>query len=197
FSASQFQLPHYLNALFPMMSIGVAQLLVHMDHLPITQTLHRMQWCLAILLILLLCVLTFLFHSNGWLMLSLGFVLVGGIALFYTQRPSGFNVLGISYTAGLLIGIFYGAYLFPGMLPYQGGNPMGHYINTQFTEDPPTNRIYVLHYEDASFTLGFRSNVPLQVIKSAEQWDTLPDGSLLAVSDQRRGEMPPDFKATE
>ncbi|MFC3197267.1 ArnT family glycosyltransferase [Parapedobacter deserti] len=197
FSASEFQLPHYLNALFPMMSIWVAQLLVSLDRLPASHVIHRVQWYLAAVLIPALCALTFLFHDRGW-MGFVGAVAVAGVAaFFFFRRPSVINTLAISYSTGILIGVFYGAYLYPGLLAYQGGSAMGDYINTHLTRGPRADRLYVLDLDIRNFTLGFRSDIPLQAIRSAEQWDAVLDGSLLAVADLRLNELPDAYKITE
>lgn len=86
FSASQFQLPHYLNALFPLMSIWVAQLLVGMDRLPGIGTMHHTQWYSGLLIVALLCTLTFFFRSEGWWVLGIIILVAGGSVLVYTHR---------------------------------------------------------------------------------------------------------------
>jgi len=194
FSASQFQLPHYLNALFPLMSIWVAQLLAGMDRLPLNGVIHRVQWYSGLLIVILLCTLVFLFHDDNWWMFAIGIAGVGGATLVYGRRISANHTLFVSYAVGLLIGIFYGAYLYPGLLSYQSGDQMGRFINANLTGESHPDRIYVLDQEIENFTLGFRCEMPLRAIRSGEQWETLNDGSLLAVSTERLNEIPRDYE---
>jgi len=194
FSASQFQLPHYLNALFPLMSIWVAQLLAGMGRLHVNAIVHRVQWYSGMLVVFLLCTLVFLFHGDGWWVFCIVIALAGGTALVYTRQISSKHTFFVSYTVGLLIGIFYGGYLYPGLLTYQSGDRMARFINAHVMEENHPDTIYVLDYETENFTLGFRCEVPLQVIRSSEQWETLNDGSLLAVCAERLDEIPDRYE---
>lgn len=197
FSASEFQLPHYLNAIFPMMSVWVAQLLANLARLPAADVMHRMQWYMAVLLIPALCALVYLFHGQGWVGFFAALAVAGGAMLFLFRRASAINTLAIGYGVGLLIGVFYGAYLYPGLLVYQGGNAMGSYVNAHLTKGAHADRLYVLDFDHANYTLGLRSDIPLQAIRSAEQWDTVPDQSLMAVQDRRLNEIPNAYEITE
>ncbi len=197
FSASQFQLPHYLNALFPLMSIWVAQLLANMDRMPVNGIVHRVQWYSGMLIVFLLGILAFLFHGGGWWVFCIVIAIAGGAALVYTRRISLNNTLSVSYAVGLLIGIFYGGYLYPGLLSYQSGDRMGRFINAHMVEENYPDRVYVLDYETENFTLGFRSEVPLAAIRSSEQWETVNDGSLLAVCAERLDEIPDRYEVEQ
>lgn len=194
FSASQFQLPHYLNALFPLMSIWVAQLLAGMNRLPMNRIMHRIQWYSGLLIIALLCTLVFLFHSDDWWIFSIGIAFAGGAVLIYSSRVSPNHTLFASYAVGLLLGIFYGGYLYPGLLSYQSGGRMGRFINAHLAEESHPDRVYVLDQEIENFTLGFRCELPLQAIRSGEQWEAVNDGSLLAVSTERLDEIPDRYE---
>lgn len=194
FSASQFQLPHYLNALFPLISIWVAQLLGEIDRMPVNGIVHRLQWYTCMLIVLLLCVLVFLFHYDGWWVFCTVIALAGAMVLVYTHRISSNHTLFVSYAIGLLIGVFYGGYLYPGLLTYQSGDRMGRFINALTAGQNHPDRIYMLDYETENFTLGFRCEVPLQVIRSNEQWKTIQEGSLLAVCAERLDEIPDRYE---
>ncbi|MGK6350849.1 ArnT family glycosyltransferase [Parapedobacter sp. DT-150] len=194
FSASQFQLPHYLNALFPLMSIWVAQLLTRMDRLPAGGVMHRIQWYSGLLIVVLLGVLSFLFHSWDWWGYCAFIAIAGGLALVFTRQVSTNNTLCVSYSVGLLIGMFYGGYLYPGLLTYQSGDRMAHFINTRIAGGGWPDHIYVLDYEINNFTLGFQSDVPLQAIRSGEQWETIGDDCWLAVNTERMSEIPDRYK---
>lgn len=194
FSASSFQLPHYLNALFPMMAIWVGQLLANRNRLQAGRILHGVQWYLAMALIIGLCMLIFLFRGSGWLVFFMATALAGGLILLYTRRDAGASTLGISYGVGLLIGIFYGGCLYPGLLAYQSGDKMAHYINAHVAGDAQVDRIYVLEYEINNFTLGFQCDLPLASIRSGKQWEMLEDNCLLAVPDERLGEIPDRYE---
>lgn len=72
---------------------------------------------------------------------------------------------------------------------------MGRFVNAHMVEENRPERIYVLDYEPENFMFGFRCEVPLQAIRSGEQWETVNDGSLLAVSTERVDEIPNHFEA--
>lgn len=194
FSASQFQLPHYLNALFPLVSIWTAQLLGNMGRLPANGTMHRIQWYSGMVIVILLCALIVLFHGSGWWVFGIITVGVGLAVLVLTRRVSPSNTFLVSYAIGLLIGIFYGGYLYPGLLTYQGGDRMARFINAHIAEEHYPDRLYVLDLEIENFMLGFRCEVPLQAIRSEKQWDAINDGSLLAIRPEALGEIPDRFE---
>lgn len=193
FSASQFQLPHYLNALFPLMSIWVALLLARMDRLPMRGIIHRVQHYSGLFILILLCTLAFLFHGGSWRICVIGMACVGGAIWAYGRRISANNTLLVSYGVGLLIGFFYGGYLYPGLLTYQSGDRMARFINEHVVGENQPDCIYVLDQEIRNFTLGFRCEVPLRAIRYEEQWNNLNDGSLLAVHTERLNEIPQHY----
>lgn len=175
-----------------MLSIWVARFLSFTNRLPNFQTIYRAQWLLTFVLISVMCILTVIFRSNGWVAMAVVASLTGIGGLLAYWRAAENNLIYLSYGLGLMISIFYGAYLYPGLLRFQSGDQMGSYIN-QHLNEVPGNRLLVLDKEIDNFTLGFRSKIPLFAIRNEAQWSAVQDGDLLAIKEAALESIPSRF----
>src|SRR6202000_190718 len=76
FSLSRFQLPHYLNILFPFFSILTAGYLYGLRRRWTTRTLSVIQNVISILLPVLLLLLSWLYHFDHWVLIMTGIILL-------------------------------------------------------------------------------------------------------------------------
>lgn len=132
FSLSGFQLPHYLNIVFPFFAILTAQFLVGLK--PVA--LRRWTVAQTIIGLLLIAVMAWLLNlvQPEYNKLALAFVLAGAVATFLLFRRN--NLLGI---AGRMTGVMFvlitalNLFLYPTFLRYQAGSAAADYVNTQPT----------------------------------------------------------------
>ncbi len=132
FSLSGFQLPHYMNIVFPFFAILTAQFLVSLK--PIT--LRRWTIAQTIIGLLLMAVMAWLVElvQPEHRQLALALILVSAIGTFLLFRQN--NLLGLT---GRMVGVMLvmaGAlnlFLYPTFLRYQAGSAAADYANTQST----------------------------------------------------------------
>lgn len=128
FSLSRFQLPYYLNILFPFFSILTAEYLPGIRSRVTVRAVAIVQGIIIVLLPVLVLLLCWFFHFSGW-----QYWVVAGLALalwaFYLFRGNALMaVAGRSYWMAMLVYLFVNCGLYPSMLRYQAGMEAGEYI---------------------------------------------------------------------
>jgi len=139
FSLSRFQLPYYLNILFPFFSILTAEYLLDIRRRMTIRTIAIVQGGITVLLPALVLLLCWLFHFSGWPYWMVG-VLILSILSFYFFRGSTVQVaVGRSCWAALVVFLFVNCCLYPPMLHYQAGIEAAEYIRREMR--PPGARV--------------------------------------------------------
>jgi 4-amino-4-deoxy-L-arabinose transferase-like glycosyltransferase len=141
FSLSGFQLPHYLNIVFPFFAILTAQFLVGLK--PIT--LQRWAIAQTIIGLLLIAVMAWLLNlvQPEHRQLALAFMLVSAISTFLLFRQN--NLMGLT---GRMVGVMFvlasalNLFLYPTFLRYQAGSAAADYANTQPTTASHSTILY-------------------------------------------------------
>ncbi|MCO5935828.1 glycosyltransferase family 39 protein [Mucilaginibacter sp. RB4R14] len=161
FSASKFQLPHYLNIVFPFFAIITAQYLVGLQSERTIKTIRIMQIGLVVLLLLVIGTLHYFFKPqefNG----HVGFTLLIWLALLIILpgnfsdadfRQMGFRTLIIAFVVNLYLNLAF----YPSLLKYQAGSEAAFWINQNNTAKLPVAR----SFEFASFPMEFYLQQPI------------------------------------
>jgi 4-amino-4-deoxy-L-arabinose transferase-like glycosyltransferase len=134
FSLSRFQLPHYLNILFPFFAILTAEWLCGIRR-PRSQKIVRIvQDCINVLLPVLLLVLCWFFHFHHWLLQMILYLALAVLAfvLFHGSRLP--MLLGRSFWMAMLVFTFVNFSVYPTILQYQAGTQAGNYLDTVDTQ---------------------------------------------------------------
>lgn len=132
FSLSGFQLPHYLNIVFPFYALLTAQFLVGL------QPVNLRKWTLAqtvigFLLIAIMAALLWLVQPAG-LGTALGWVLTITVLLFVLFRQNDLlSLMGRMVGVMVVIAGSLNLFLYPTFLRYQAGMATADYANTQPT----------------------------------------------------------------
>lgn len=132
FSLSSFQLPHYLNIVFPFFAIQTAQFLVSLKPLVLRRWTSA-QTTIGLLLIAVMAWLLDLVQPEHT-QLALAWMLVSAIGTFLLFRQN--NLLGLT---GRMAGVMFvltsalNLFLYPTFLRYQAGSAAADYANTQPT----------------------------------------------------------------
>ncbi len=175
FSLSKFQLPHYLNIVFPFFAILTAAYIaeaVSIKHIRI------IQYTLVILMLLAIPVLH-LFFEPGISHVSMT-VLITLVLAFIIFLPMLFGVsdkeliIGRTVLAAVLVNLYLNGFFYPKLLTYQGGTTAAKYINKAFPDMP-----VVQLKQRYSYPLEFYLNVPLISISKLSDTAILPRPCIL------------------
>ena len=171
FSLSRFQLPHYLNILFPFFSILTAGYLYGVRRRKTYRIIRIVQGIITVLLPVLLLFLTEYFHFNRWPVLLAALLLLS-LLPFWLFRGSELPVpIMRSFYAALLAFAFVNFFLYPAILRYQAGTQAGGYIGTWRSgislpvpgeASPPD--LYMPEEAPSNYSFEFSSPLPVRRI---------------------------------
>jgi len=137
FSLSKFQLPHYINIVFPFYAILVAHFLNNLTHSITIRWLARIQQGLALVLLIGIVALIWLYRPAGWWMGLIMITALTGIT-FYFFRSGGLMVaIGRCCCAMAGLGLFLNLFFFPDLLQYQAGMQAGKWLKQQDYKQAP------------------------------------------------------------
>ena len=131
FSFSRFQLPYYLNFVFPFFAIILARYLL--DEFPKreSRSLAVVQYVIMILLLLVPCFLQFFYQpgSGGLLVLSL-LVILSVAAFFWLKKmPSTVRMVYQTSWVSFVLNVYLNIVFYPSLLSYQAGSEAAFWIN--------------------------------------------------------------------
>lgn len=126
-SASRFQLPHYLNIIFPFLAVLTAAKLVELDdqhgYRKILNVISRLQISISLLMVILIAVLYIWFfpvHIALVCTLALAALLFICWCTFSRQKPLS-KITAVSVTGIALVNIILNGFFYPQLLRYEGG----------------------------------------------------------------------------
>lgn len=188
FSLSRFQLPHYLNIVFPYFAIITAQ---HINDWKNEKILRTIQYVLIALLLAAPIALHLFFRPgihNLALLLVMTIIL---LALLFLPRlftvPAKDIIIGRTVLAAVLINIYLNGFFYPKLLTYQGGTSAAQYVNEKYPGIP------LAQLKDRwNNPLEFYLDAPLVTINSIADTVSLPRPCLLLVheDDDKLGMIP-------
>lgn len=158
FSISRFQLPHYLNILFPFLAIISAQYLYSINKSRNIKIAKWVQNCVTFLLIVLVLAITVFFKLPRlyfpllWILL---FIILA-FSLFTTNNLT--NLFGRSFFVAILIYGFLNLFFYPALLKYQPGSEAAFYINSLPSKQKAV--CYPVNY----YSFIFYLNTPIQYL---------------------------------
>jgi 4-amino-4-deoxy-L-arabinose transferase-like glycosyltransferase len=128
FSLSRFQLPHYLNILFPFFSILTAGYLYTIHRRSTRKTVRILQDSINVLLPILLLLLCWFFRFNGWPLLLVVIVVLAILPFVLFRTPALSSPIARSFWMSMLVFAFINFILYPAILRYQAGTQAGRYL---------------------------------------------------------------------
>lgn len=165
FSASKFQLPHYITIVFPFFAILTAQYLIGIKTAKGLHAIRITQSVVLSLLILTILVLQYFYHAENSTFLTVVPILITAALLIFVSVK---EALGSKYTLlfqSVLVSIFINLYLnlnfYPSLLHYQSGSEAAFYIDKNSMSNLPVAQ---LQEEDHSHALEFYLQRPLFVM---------------------------------
>jgi hypothetical protein len=160
FSLSRFQLPHYLNILFPFFSILTAAWLYNVHRQGSQKAIRIVQNSIAVLLPVLLLALCWLFRFSGWVVIIVAIVGLALTPFFLFRHPLLPASILRSFWMALLVFSFVNFILYPTILQYQAGTVAGHYMRGVSPSGQP---VYLL--QEAPVDYSFEFDCPHPVIR--------------------------------
>ncbi|MGZ3811707.1 MAG: ArnT family glycosyltransferase [Mucilaginibacter sp.] len=168
FSASKFQLPHYLNIVFPFFAILTAQYLYQLTAEKSIRAVRLVQLILISLLLTLIAALQYFFQPDAFNWVTGSILIVLLLSLLFLPRTIGsktywrigFSTLLVSFIVNLYLNLAF----YPSLLHYQALTQAAFYINKNNPEKLP-----VAQSGDVPFAMEFYLDQPLTNIN--------PDGS--------------------
>jgi 4-amino-4-deoxy-L-arabinose transferase-like glycosyltransferase len=164
FSLSRFQLPHYLNIIFPFFAILTAHYVLSLERPGGLKFYRVTQYAIMIIVALAIVGLSVLYQPvlNYYAL----FCMLLGLLLFlllprWLGAGSGSLVFFRTCAASLVLNIFLNLVMYPDMMRYQSGSTAARYINHRF----PLGE--VAFWKTQSYALEFYLNAPVQRYDSA------------------------------
>ncbi len=177
FSASRFQLPHYLNIVFPFFAILTAQYLFWLSSKSI-RAVRIVQMIVTGILLGVLIAIQYFFRpqASNWIMGSLLVLLL--IALWFLPKAitaRAYWRIGLrTLLASFMLNLYLNLAFYPSLLHYQALTQAALYIN----ENNPSN-LPVAQSGDVPFAMEFYLRQPLTNISPDGRGPTLPKPYLL------------------
>ncbi|MDB5061168.1 MAG: glycosyl transferase [Mucilaginibacter sp.] len=155
FSASKFQLPHYLNIVFPFFAIITAQYLYDLRSPKTLNIIRIMQIVVVVLMLVIIAVLHYFFrpeefswHIGLMLIIWLGIMLILPGSFPETDfRQAAFRTL----IAAVIVNIYLNFAFYPSLLHYQSGSEAAMWINHHNPDKLPV----VQNHEIGSHPMDF------------------------------------------
>ena len=161
FSLSRFQLPHYLNILFPFFSILTAGWLYGIRRKANQQFVRIVQGLINIILPLLVLALAWFFHFRQEPLLLAGILFLSLLPfLLFRGTPLPVSITR-SFWLALLAFSFVNFVLYPAILRYQAGTQAGRWIGRT---QPAAAAVYLLQEAPVNYSIEFYSPVPVRRI---------------------------------
>lgn len=146
FSLSSFQLPHYLNIVFPFYAVLTAQWLVNLHAKRSIKIVTITQVAVSCFILLLLCFISILFRFNGWF-LAVALVIITTVAVFLLKKRLQPFAFLLSFFSSCMLFVVLNLFFYPELLRYQSGTQAAHYMN----EHLPGADVFVFELRSYSF----------------------------------------------
>jgi len=182
FSLSRFQLPHYLNILFPFFSILTAGYLYSIRRKGEQQFVRIVQGIINVILPVLLLLLCWFFHFPRWPVILAGLAILSLLPFLLFRGKELPIPFTRSFWLAMLVFAFVNFLLYPAILRYQAGTQAGRWIaRTQGARTdhspgvgingaPDISTLYLLQEAPVNYSIEFYSPVPVRTIPA----DSLP-----------------------
>jgi 4-amino-4-deoxy-L-arabinose transferase-like glycosyltransferase len=148
FSASKFQLPHYLNIVFPFFAILTAQYLYGIKSVKTIRAIGITQTVIIILLLILVALLQYFFRPEAFSWVTAVILLIlAGLLIFFPSITGNNTFQRIAYQtllASFIVNLYLNLAFYPSLMKYQAGSEAASWINSHNRDHLP-----VAEYDDA------------------------------------------------
>jgi 4-amino-4-deoxy-L-arabinose transferase-like glycosyltransferase len=164
FSLSRFQLPHYINILYPFLSVMVAQYIMSLKN-PVQQKIILYAQNILYLLFFLSCITLIIIFGLPHVELVTIILLVTGILLF-RFFPGNIleNIIGRSFSAVLVVNLLLNGLIYPELFKFQSGNAAATFLKKN--NHPGT--VYTISEISSEYAFEFYSAQPVYQLKKPD-----------------------------
>jgi len=178
FSASKFQLPHYLNIVFPFFAVITAQYLFYVTGVKSIKAIRITQNIVIALMFLTISTLQYFFQPADFGLLTVIIVVaLLGTLFLLPQTITGKTIPKIIFRtllAAFIVNLYLVKVFFNSLMHYQAGSEIGIWLNQHNPQKLPILQTG----DDNVWALEFYSNEPIIYI-NPDGTGPLPDGSFL------------------
>ncbi|WP_247651707.1 ArnT family glycosyltransferase [Chitinophaga eiseniae] len=133
FSLSRFQLPHYLNIIFPFFAILTAQYILSLETVRGLKFFRITQYTIIILVAIAGVVLDLLYKPAmhyAWLLLAGALLLLYVLLHYWLDKSTRQAIFYRTIAISILLNLYLNTILYPDMMQYQSGSQAATYANT-------------------------------------------------------------------
>jgi 4-amino-4-deoxy-L-arabinose transferase-like glycosyltransferase len=176
FSASKFQLPHYLNIVYPFFAILTAQYLYNVQGLKSIKAIRIAQTVIIALLLIVVSVLHYFYQPETFTIITGICLLMLFIALIFLPQAITSNAISKivlrTLLASFLINIYLNTVFYTSLLKYQAGSEAAMWMN----ENNPRKLQLVQLDDEYVSAMNFYIDAPILTITNgrAESYPTQP-----------------------
>lgn len=171
FSLSKFQLPHYMNIVFPLLAIITTQYLFSLRSRVTVRRIYITQMVLVVLLILLAVALFWFYQPEHLKWHVMGILMIILITIFVIPSTTILQkALYRTVLASVFVNLFLNWVLYPDLLKYQSGSEAGKWMNAHYKGVP----VVQLSEAPYNYPLEFYADQPLKTVERLENMRNRP-----------------------
>lgn len=168
FSASKFQLPHYIVIVFPFFAIITAQYLYHLTSAKSIRIVRVTQLVVIVLMLIIISILQYFYRAETltWLTGSVIFIFLLMLVFVPARIAAGMQqTIYCTLLASFIVNLYLNLCFYPSLLHYQPGSEAAMWINNN---NPQRLPVYV---DDGMFhdDLNFYLDAPVTEITPGEK----------------------------
>jgi hypothetical protein len=178
FSASKFQLPHYLNIVFPFFAIITAQFVNRLQMPKSIKAVKIVQLVIMVLMLIIIAVLQYFFEAGD---LTIGVIILLSVVfvaiLFLPRLVTRDHLISVLLRTALVsfwVNLYLTQAFYPSLMKYQAGSTIGIWLN----QNNPQHLPLVQTGDDNVWALEFYSNEPI-IYMNPDGTGPLPKGPFL------------------
>ncbi|MDR6940292.1 ArnT family glycosyltransferase [Mucilaginibacter pocheonensis] len=156
FSASKFQLPHYIVIVFPFFAIITAQYLYHLTSVKSIRAVRITQVVVIVLMLTIIGTLQYFYRAETFTWLTGSVILIFLLALIFVPARISAGIQQTIYCtllASFIVNLYLNLCFYPSLLRYQAGSEAAMWINKNNPQKLP---VYVddgMFHDDMNFYL--------------------------------------------
>jgi 4-amino-4-deoxy-L-arabinose transferase-like glycosyltransferase len=185
FSASKFQLPHYLNIVYPFFAIIIAQYLRNLAEISSIKAIQSVQTVLIGVLLAVIGALHYFYQPETFtIVIGICLIILLAALLFLPQAISSNTIAKIVLRTALVsffINIYLNTVFYRSLLHYQSASEAAVWINQHNPQNLP-----VVQFDDAYVSaMNFYSDAPVTTIVN-DDFKQLPQGQFVLYAGSNR-----------
>jgi 4-amino-4-deoxy-L-arabinose transferase-like glycosyltransferase len=174
FSISRFQLPHYINILYPFLSILVATYLVTLENTVHQKIIKYVQNILFVLFFVSCIALIIVFGLPHVLMITIALLIIAFVLCRFFPGNFLTSIIGRSFSAILVVNLVLNCLFYPELFKYQSGIAAASFLEKN--KRPGT--VYTIGEISSEYAFELYSAQPVDQIKRSAL-DSLKDSVLV------------------